>query len=109
MGEGLGVLATLAGDWVGVFVPVEDVVVVGEDPAGDPAAAGESGAAGCRGASAGSRGASTGRLAVTAEVATGMKAEIRERGVIVCWVGGEEVGVDGWTMEYGKVFSSKTT
>ena len=102
MGEGLGVLAALAGDGVGVFVPADDMVVVGEDMAGDPAAAGESGAAGCRGASAG-------RLAATAEVAAGTKAGIREHGVIVCWVGGEEVGVDDWTMEYGKVFSSKTT
>ena len=95
MGEGLGVLAALAGDGVGVCVPAEDLVVVGEDTAGDPAVAGESSAAGCRGASA--------------EVAAGTKAGIRERGVIVCWVGGEEVGVDDWTKEYGKVFSSKTT
>ena len=60
-----------------MFVPAEDVVVVGEDPAG------ESGAEGCCGASAGYRGASAGWLVATAEVTAGTEAGIRECGVMV--------------------------
>ena len=97
----------LAGDGVGVSVPGEDAG--GEDPAGDPTVAGEKGAAGCRGASGGWLAVVEGWVAAVGGWLVGTKAGIRGRGVIVCGVGGEEGGVDDWTVEYGKVFSSKMT
>lgn len=93
MGEGevvLVVMRSLAGDGAGVAGDAgEEVAVLVGVTAGDPAAAGERGAAGCRGLSAGDS-------AAAAEVTAGTKAGTRERGGIVC---GGEVGGDGWTVE----------